>query len=184
MNEPNVGEVERAGRPAVAGPGGVGVTTTFGSPRTGGEQREPECSGDPKVVARVDVHPPDPEVSEKATRRRFSAKYKLRILAEIDACTEKGQAGAILRREGLYSSNLTKWREQRASGTLAALEPKKRGRKSHPVNPMAKKLAKAEREVEQLKKKLRKAETIIDFQKKLSDMLGISQADPESDENS
>ncbi|RLE17766.1 MAG: IS3 family transposase, partial [Acidobacteria bacterium] len=60
---------------------------------------------------RVDVSPPDPEVSEKATRRRFSAKYKLRILAEIDACREKGQTGAILRREGLYSSNLTKWRE-------------------------------------------------------------------------
>ena len=89
-----------------------------------------------------------------------------------------------MRREGLYSSNLTKWREQRASGVLAALEPKKRGRKAHPVNPMAKKLAKAEREVEQLKKKLRKAETIIDFQKKLSEMLGILPSDPLSDENS
>ena len=184
MNEPNVSEVERVGRPTGAGSGGVGVTTTIGSPRNGGEQSEPECSGDPMVVAPVDVHPPDPEVSEKATRRRFSAKFKLRLLAEIDACTEKGQAGAILRREGLYSSNLTKWREQRVSGTLAALEPKKRGRKAHPVNPMAKKLAKAEREVEQLKKKLRKAETIIDFQKKLSEMLGISQADTGNDENS
>ena len=184
MKESNVSEMERAGRPAVAGPEGAGVTTTFGSPRNGGEQCEPECSGDPKVVARNDIHPPDPEVPEKATRRRFSAKYKLGILAEVDACTKKGQVGSILRREGLYSSNVTKWREQRANGVLAALEPKKRGRKAHPVNPMAKKLAKAEREVEQLKEKLRKAETIIDFQKKLSEMLGISQADTENDENS
>jgi transposase len=184
MKETNVCELERAGRPAEAGPGGVDVTTTFGSPRTGGEQCEPECSGDPKVVAKINSPPPDPEVFEKATRRRFSAKYKLRILAEIDACTKKGQTGAILRREGLYSSNVTKWREQRACGTLAALAPKKRGRKAHPVNPMAKRLAEVERENERLKKKLRKAETIIDFQKKLSEMLGILPSDPLSDENS
>lgn len=183
MKETNVSEMERDGRPAVAGLGGVGVTTTFGSPRNGGEHSEPECSGDPKVVARNDIHPPDPEVPEKATRRRFSAKYKLSILAEVDACTKKGQVGSILRREGLYSSNVTKWREQRACGALAALTPKKRGRKAHPVNPTAQKLAKAEREVEQLKKKLRKAETIIDFQKKLSEMLGISPPDPLSDES-
>ena len=91
MKETNVSELERAGRPAVAGPGGVDVTTTFGSPRNGGEHCEPECSGDPKVVAKINSPPPDPEVFEKATRRRFSAKYKLRILAEIDACTKKGQ---------------------------------------------------------------------------------------------
>ncbi len=183
MKEKIIGDKERAGRPAGAGPGGVDVTTSFGSPRSGGEQCEPERSGDPKDVARVDSLPPDPEVPEKATRRRFPAKYKLRILAEIDACTERGQAGAILRREGLYSSNVTKWREQRACGALAALAPKKRGRKAHPVNPMAKRLAEVERENERLKKKLRKAETIIDFQKKLSEMLGISQGDTGNDEN-
>jgi len=184
MKESNVSEMERADRPAGAGQEGARVTTTFGSPRNEGEQCEPECSGDPKVDARTDIHPPDPEILEKATRRRFSAKYKMRILAEIDACTEKGQVGRILRREGLYSSNVTKWRKQYGSGALAGLEPRKRGRKAHPVNPMAKKLAAAEREVEQLKKKLRKAETIIDFQKKLSEMLGISQADTGNDENS
>lgn len=184
MKEKIGGDIERAGRPAGAGAEGVGVTTTFGSPRSGGEQCEPERSGDPKVVARVDSHPPDPEVPEKATRRRFPAKYKLRILAEIDACTERGQAGTILRREGLYSSNVTKWRKQYGNGALAALEPQKRGRKAHLVNPMAKKLAETEREVERLKTKLRKAETIIDFQKKLSEMLGISQTAPENNENS
>ncbi len=79
---------------------------------------------------------------------------------------------------------MTKWREQDGNGAFAALDPQKRGRKAHPVNPMAKKLAESEREVERLKGKLRKAETIIDFQKKLSEMLGISPAAPENDENS
>ena len=155
-------------------PGDRDVTTPFGPPFRGG----------PKGAAQRDDPPPDPEVPAKATRRRFSAKYKLRILAEIDACTQKGQVGAILRREGLYASNVSQWREQRDSGVLAALEPKTRGRKAHPVNPLTKKLAQVERENERLKKKLRKAETIIDFQKKLSEMLGISLSDPENDETS
>jgi hypothetical protein len=68
---------------------------------------------------------PDPEVSEKKPRRTFTAKYKLRILAEADACTQSGQMGALLRREGLYSSNLTTWRQQREKGILLAMTPKK-----------------------------------------------------------
>ena len=71
-------------------------------------------------------HFPDPEVSEKAIRRKFTAKHKLRILQEVDRCTTQGQIGALLRREGLYSSNLTTWRRQREQGTLEALSPKHR----------------------------------------------------------
>jgi transposase-like protein len=69
---------------------------------------------------------PDPEVVPKAKRRRFSAEYKLRILREADACSEPGEIGSLLRREGLYSSHLSNWRRQRQSGTLAGLKPKKR----------------------------------------------------------
>jgi transposase-like protein len=106
--------------------------------------------------------PPDPEVAEKPKRRRFSAEYRLRIVREADSCTEPGEIGALLRREGLYSSLLTAWRRQRDAGALAGLEPKKRGPKSKAVDPRVKRL---EREVSRLKRKLEQAETIIDIQK-------------------
>lgn len=108
---------------------------------------------------------PDPQVPEKARRRRFSAAQKLKILEQADRC-EPGELGSLLRREGLYSSQLAKWRKQREEGTLAALS-KKRGRK--PKNdPSARRLALLERENKQLRQKLEKAEIIIDVQKKLS----------------
>jgi transposase-like protein len=129
------------------------------------------------------VSPPDPEVPEKKPRRKFTAKYKLRILAEADACTEQGQLGALLRREGLYSSNLTTWRRQRDDGLLMAMAPKKRGRKKKPQNPLAPTVAHLEREVGRLEKKLKQAELIIEAQKKMSEILGISQALSESEEN-
>ena len=116
---------------------------------------------------------PDPEVPPKAKRRRFTAKYKLRILKEAAKCTKPGQLGALLRREGLYSSHLTTWRLQRERGELEGLAPKKRGRKPKPVNPLASRVAELERENERLKKKLRQAETVIDVQKKVSEFLGI-----------
>jgi transposase len=72
---------------------------------------------------------PDPEVVPQAKRRRFNAEYKVRILEEADACSEPGEIGALLRREGLYSSHLTTWRRQREQGHLEGLSPKKRGRK-------------------------------------------------------
>ena len=75
---------------------------------------------------------PDPQVVPKAVRRQFSAEYKLRILAEADACTERGELGALLRREGLYASHLEKWRKQRERGALAGLGGQKRGRKPDP----------------------------------------------------
>jgi transposase len=104
-------------------------------------------------------------------RRRFTASYKLRILQEADLYTESGQMGAFLRREGLYYSNLQTWRRQLDLGQLAGLTPKKRGRKEDPI---AKENARLNREVDKLKAKLEKAETIIDVQKKLSKLLGLS----------
>ena len=118
---------------------------------------------------------PDPEVPEKARRRKFTAKYKLDILKEADQCREPGEIGALLRREGLYSSHLSKWREQRAAGALAALTPKKRGRKPRPVDPQTQRVAELERENARLRDQLAKAQTIIDVQKKLSQLLASPQ---------
>jgi len=123
----------------------------------------------------------DPEVLEKANRRRFTAKYKLSILDQADRCEKSGQLGALLRREGLYSSNLTTWRQQRESGALEALTPRKRGRKPKPRDKQTRRLAELEREVGQLRQKLVQAETIIDVQKKVSSLLGISLSQPQSD---
>ncbi len=125
---------------------------------------------------------PDPEVPERATRRRFTAEYKLRIVQEAEACQE-GEIGALLRREGLYSSHLGKWREQFRSGAFKGLQAKKRGPAPNPDKRMAKEVAKLEREVERLHKRLQQAETIIDFQKKVSEILGIPLKDSPSDEN-
>ena len=124
----------------------------------------------------------DPEVPEKKPRRKFTAQYKLAILEEADKCTKPGQLGVLLRKEGLYSSNLTTWRQQKNDGLLTALAPKKRGRKKLEKSPLVKEVAKLQRENERLRKKLKKAETIIEVQKKMSDLLGNSQdQDEESD---
>lgn len=118
---------------------------------------------------------PDPEVRETKPRRKFTAKYKLNILEKADACNQSGQLGALLRREGLYYSNLTTWRRQKEQGILEAMSPKKRGRKKIERNPLSRELARLQRENEQLKNKLKKAHTIIEVQKKVSEILGISQ---------
>lgn len=116
---------------------------------------------------------PDPEVPAKAARRRFTAADKLRILTLADACTVPGSLGALLRREGLYSSNLTTWRRQREAGTLSALTPQKRGRKAPGRDPLRRKNAQLRQENERLTRRLRQAELIIDVQKKVSQMLGV-----------
>jgi transposase len=116
---------------------------------------------------------PDPEVVEKASRRRFTADYKLRIVREAEACSS-GELGAMIRREGLYSSNLACWRRQAADGQLAALTPQKRGRRGQPVNPLSKKVLELEQETERLRQRLQQAEEIIDLQKKISDIRGMS----------
>ena len=113
----------------------------------------------------------DPEVKVKPERRRFTAEYKLRILKEADNCTGPGQIGALLRREGLYSSNLTQWRLQRAEGVLQALTPRKRGPK---VDPLAEENAALRQRVDRLEAELKRAETIIEVQKKVSELLGLS----------
>jgi len=116
---------------------------------------------------------PDPAVPEKPVRRRFTAEYKIRILREADRCTQPGQLGALLRREGLYSSHLTNWRQQRDAGTLAGLAPKRRGRKPAPNAPLIAENERLKRENQRLTEKLRQAETILEVQKKLSEVLGI-----------
>ena len=114
----------------------------------------------PKVV-------PDPEVPEKTVRRKFTAAYKLRILKEAESCTGQGQIGALLRREGLYSSNLTSWRRQVAQGLI----PKKRGPVTQKTDPLIRRNAELERENEKLAHKLKQAELIIDVQKKVAELL-------------
>ena len=113
----------------------------------------------------------DPEVKVKPERRRFTAEYKLRILEEADNCTGPGQIGALLRREGLYSSNLTQWRLQRAEGVLQALTPRKRGPK---VDPLTEENAALRRRIDRLEAELKRAETIIEVQKKVSELLGLT----------
>jgi transposase-like protein len=114
----------------------------------------------------------DTEVAPKAARRRFTAEYKRRVLQETNACGP-GELGALLRREGLYSSHLTLWRRQQASGELAGLSAKKRGPK---VEAQAVELARLKRENERLQVKLQHAEAIIAAQKKLAELFGATQA--------
>jgi transposase-like protein len=126
---------------------------------------------------------PDPEVPAKTPRRSFTAEYKLRILRELDTCTEQGQKGALLRREGLYSSNVTRWREQLDKGLLHGLG-QKRGRKPKKNVPEKKRIDELERENAKLRDQLKKAETIIDVQKKISEALGIPQNSNDKDDRS
>jgi transposase-like protein len=126
------------------------------------------------------VGAPDPEVTERAKRRRFTAEYKLRILREADACKGDGDVGALLRREGLYSSQLAAWRRQRDELAKAGLKARKRGRKAKAVDPRIKQL---ERENARLKRRLARVELMLDIQKKASEMLGIPLSPPDKDEN-
>jgi transposase-like protein len=122
------------------------------------------------------------EVVAKARRRRFSAEYKARILREAEACAGSGQIGALLRREGLYSSHLTEWRRLRARGAVAALAAKKRGRKST-RDARDRELAKLQRENARLRRQLARAEAVLEVQKKLSEILGIPLNPPARDES-
>ena len=104
-------------------------------------------------------------MTSKAKRRRFTAEYKRKIVQEADACTESGQIGALLRREGLYSSHLVTWRQARERGELEGLAPKKRGPKAQEPNPLARELAAKEREIARLKAENAKLQIICDVQK-------------------
>ncbi len=118
------------------------------------------------------------EVSTKASRRRFTADYKKKILDEVERCTGSGEVGALLRREGLYSSNLARWRETIARGGLRALKPQKRGPK--PMRDARDvKLATLERDNVRLRKRAERAEALVELQKKVSELLGIQLPDPD-----
>jgi transposase-like protein len=122
-------------------------------------------------------------VPEKPARRHYSAEYKLRILAEADRCEGPGTLGALLRREGLYSSHLSTWRKQREQGILDGLAPRRRGRKPKRRDPLVEENQRLQRENQRLLARLEKAETIIEFQKKLSQLLGIPLNNPTTSES-
>jgi transposase-like protein len=122
---------------------------------------------------------PDPEVSATVQRRRFTAEYRFRVLAHADACTHRGDVGALLRREGLYSSLLTKWRRQRETGTLREMRGRRRGPTPRSVDPRVTQL---ETENRRLQRKLQRAETIITLQKKVAEILGIPLTPLDDDE--
>ena len=125
----------------------------------------------------------NPEVNEKPVRRQFDAAYKLRILEEADRCTEPGQLGELLRREGLYSSHLTNWRRLREEGTLQSLGSKKRGRKVKRNDATTQELERLRRENQRLAERLRQAETIIEVQKKISEIVGLTTPTSQSESN-
>lgn len=112
------------------------------------------------------------EVKAKGERRRFTAEYKIKVLREADHCMQSGEIGALLRREGLYWSNLSNWRKQRERGELAGLSARRRGPKQREKNPLAERVRELERDNARLK---RRAEGIVELQKKISEILGIEQ---------
>lgn len=124
---------------------------------------------------------PDPEVVERPVRRTFTAEFKRRVVEEAAACTAPGQLGALLRQYGLYSSHVVLWRRQGQAGALAGLAARRRGRRARAANPLAATVVKLEREKARLEQRLQQAETIIEFQKKVSDLLGIPLRRPGSD---
>ena len=145
-----------------------------GSERSGGERSEPPRSGEPAQTAalqagRVGLNS---EVLERPLRRRFTAEYKERIVREAEGCTRLGQIGALLRREGLYSSHLDKWRRKLAQGGRAALVEAKRGRKPKRTPVEVENQALRKRNA-RLERRLKQAETIIEIQKKVSEILGV-----------
>lgn len=156
------------------------------SQRREDERSEPDRSGgasSPEGAPRVPppVSVPDPEVAAKPARRRFTADYKRSIVEQADACQDAGAVGALLRREGLYSSHLSTWRRQARQGELAGLTPKKRGRKTT-VSPLVEENRKLLAINARLTKRLENAELIIDVQKKLAALLGRPIPDTKIDE--
>ncbi len=167
-----VGEMEEAGL-ALEGREGERSETE----RAGGASP----AGVESVESRNDV--PDPEVSEKKTCRRYTAAYKLKILREVDRCSKPGETGALLRREGLYSSLISSWRRQREAGQLDGLGGKKRGRDGAARDKLVAENKRLRRETRRLERKLRQTEVILDIQKKASELLGIPLNSPDDDEN-
>ena len=129
-------------------------------------------AGAPTAGAAPGAERPEVEVVAKAERRRFTAEYKRRIVREADRCTKPGEIGALLRREGLYSSHLVTWRAARDRGELEGLSPKKRGPKVAPPDPRDKKIAEQERDIARWQKRAERAEAFVEVQKKVAALLG------------
>jgi len=144
----------------------------FHSKKNGDQERDSQANPAPET----EVLPHKPQ------RRRFTASYKLRILEEADACQDSGQIGALLRREGIYSSHLANWRKLRRDGALSALTEQKRGPKPLPSD-ILKELEQLKLQNQQLQHRLAKAETIIEVQKKLSTLLGLTDTSNDLREN-
>ena len=144
-----------------------------------------EVAGGGNGTGKVPVTPvadiPDPEVPAHPRRRRFTAAYKARIVEEAEGCTAAGQIGALLRREGLYSSQLSQWRSQYRTGALASLRDDKRGRKAV-KHPLEDEVVRLRKQNERLSQRLEQAETIIEIQKKVATMLGIPLNSVENEE--
>lgn len=140
-------------------------------PALGVEERSDET---PRAGGGTRSMPPDPEVVAKPTRRQFTAEYRLRILEEAERCTQPGEVGRLLRREGLYSSHLTAWRKARRKGSLQGLSAKKRGAKPSERNPLDAKVRALEAKVARLEKELHTAHTILDVQGKVAGLLGFN----------
>lgn len=149
-----------------------------GEPERRGDERSeaPRSGGSPAIERAVAPAPPDPEVPVRQAKRRFTTAYKLEILRRADACTRPGELGALLRKEGLYTSHLVTWRRQRTQG----LTPKKRGRRAATVDPRVKIL---EQENRRLTRRLQRADALLDFQKKVSELLQIPLKPLPSDED-
>jgi len=171
--------MERTGRSGKDQVNQAGVDGTEGGRRPTGVPATPAAAA---AVGEVSQQRPEAEVVEAPTRRRFTAEYKLRILREADECVESGQLGALLRREGLYSSHLTTWRRQRDEGSLSALTPKKRGRKPKRADPLVRENQQLRHELQRLRDELKKSQTIIEVQKKLCELLGAPTETPDSSE--
>ena len=159
------------------------------------EEQQAVSAGEPQGVGRATGDFPargnserkravDPEVPAKAARRRFSVEYKRRIVREAEAARDAGEIGALLRREGLYSSHLNTWRRARERGELAGLSPKRRGRKEQAVNPLAKRVAELERDKRRLERRLKQAELLLEIQKKASQLLEIPLASRDDEDGS
>jgi len=147
-----------------------------GSPKPGGALRLEKASRAQVLAGRENRRSstsiPDPEVAAKGQRRRFTAEYKRRMLAEAERCKRPGELAALLRREGLYSSHLANWKAARDRGDLAAgAAPRKRGPKPLVVDPSGKRIAELERELAKVKARAERAELLVEAQKKMAALL-------------
>lgn len=172
---------------AIADPRSSGRGATLPGPQwSEGERSETERSeGAGNVEGETGTpRPADPEVAaDRPSRRRFTAEYKRRVLREVDACS-RGEVAALLRREGLYSSHLAGWRQERERGEMTALSGKKRGpQRTQPDPAVLAENKRLRRENQRLERRLRQAEFCLEIQKKASEILGIPLNPPEFDEN-